>query len=163
LVLDLLPRCERTFGPDHRRTLGVLAAAALVRLQDGDTAGALGDFTRAFTVQQRTLGATHPDTFLAGQNLAQTQLTVGDAAAALGTTTELMTQLPRATDVPPLGAGYTRLLHAKALAGTGDRAGAEAAAKAACDGLRALVAEDHPLLHQARALAAELAAARIGG
>ena len=163
LALDLLPRCERTFGPDHRRTLGVLAAKALVRLQDGDTAGALGDFTRAFTVQQRTLGATHPDTFLAGQNLAQTQLTVGDAASALGTTTALMMQLPRATDVPPLGAGYTRLLHAKALAGTGDRAGAEAAATAACDGLRALVAEDHPLLQQAKALAAELAAARSGG
>lgn len=163
LVLDLLPRCERTFGPDHRRTMGVLAAAALVRLQDGDTAGALGDFTRAFTVQQQTLGAAHPDTFLAGQNLAQTQLTVGDAAAALKTTTVLTAQLPRATDVPPVSVHYTRLLHAKALAGTGDRVGAAASATDARDGLRALFAEDHPLLQQASALAAELAAAGSGG
>jgi tetratricopeptide (TPR) repeat protein len=163
LAQDLLPRCERTFGPEHPKTMDVLAAAALARFQAGDRQGAIADFERAFAVQQRQRGEHHPDALLAGQNLAQMQLQAGAAAAALMTTTQLVARLPAASDLPPLGAAFTRLLHARALAATGDPAGATTAATAARAALPKELGADHPLRGQIEQVLRDAAATRTGG
>ena len=160
---DLLPRCERTFGPDHHRTMWVLAPVAMLRMQDGDHAGACALMARAFAVQQKSLGPSHPDTITAGQNLSTAQLTAGDAAAALVTTTAVLAAGAQSKDVPPVSAAYSQLLHARALAASERFAEAETAGTAARDALAALLPPEHNLLQQCKALLDDLAVRRAGG
>ncbi len=159
---DLLPRCERTFGPDHRRTMDVLAAVALTKMQAGDYVGAVADLERALAAQRRSRGPTHPDVFLAGQNLATAQLDGGLAAPALVTTQAMVADLPAATDVSPIGVGYTHLLHARALAANSKPLAAAPAVAAALERLQTLPAA-HPIRRQAEALSTQLKAPSGGG
>jgi len=163
VAFDLLPRCERTFGSDHRRTMDVLAAVALAKMQTGDGAGALADMARAHRTQVQNLGALHPDAFVAGNNLAESQLDLGVFDGALATTQALVDALPDASDVPPVRAGYTHFLHARALSGNGRAAAAADAAARAVELLQPALPADHAVLQRVRTLAGELAAARGGG
>ncbi|MBL8754229.1 MAG: serine/threonine protein kinase [Planctomycetes bacterium] len=163
LALDLLPRCERTFGRDHRRTMDVLAAVALAKMQAGDAAGALADMARAYDAQQRNLGLAHTDTFVAGNNLAEAQLELGAPGPALATTTTLAERLAAAPDVPAVRVGYTRFLHARALAANGRPAEAREEAAAARTLLEANLPSDHAIVQRLREFTRKLAGARTGG
>lgn len=162
LVDELLPRCERTFGAENRRTMDLLAAGAAAALHAGDAATACRHFGRAYDVKQKKLGPSHPDTFLAGQNLAEGQLAAGDGAAAIATTTVLTGRLPQSPDVPPVSAAYTQLLHARALHASGSSREAEPVAAAAHATLGELLPASHPQLLKAAALLAELRRQRDG-
>ncbi len=162
LVDELLPRCERTFGAENRRTMDLLAAGAAAAIHAGDAATACRHFGRAYEVKQKNLGLSHPDTFLAGQNLAEGQLAAGDGAAAIATTTLLTERLPRSPDVPPVSAAYTQLLHARALLASGRPTEAEPVAAMAHAALGALLPASHPQMQKAQALLAELRKQRDG-
>ncbi len=163
VAFDLLPRCERTFGAADRRTMDVLAAVALAKMQAGDRMGALADMERAHRTKVQSLGAMHPDAFVAGNNLAEAQLDAGVFDAALATTQQLVDALPDAKDVPTVRAGYTHFLHARALSGNGRAAAAGEAVARAVELLQPALPADHAVLQRVRTLADELAAARGGG
>ncbi len=156
LADDLLPRCQRTFGADNRRTLFVMAAKAFALMQNGEAAAAREVCEQAFLGHKTSLGLAHPDTVVAGHNLVSAQLGANAAAAALATAGELVAVLPTATDVPPVPRAYTHLLHAQSLAAVGRLAEAKTAAMAARVALVALLPAEHALVLAADQLLAQL-------
>ena len=142
---ELLPRCERTFGAEHRRTLDVLAITAAARLGQGEFADAVARFDRVYAHARAQRGAQHPDTFFAGQNAAVARLAAGEATAALAIADDLAAALPQAGDVPPLQRAFTVVLRVRALDRLGRSDEARAAAAVAVGMFDAAGLEGHPL------------------
>ncbi len=160
LAAELVPRCERTFGREHRRTMHVLAAHAVGLMNCGDAAGACRLFERAYAVQLRDLGPEHPDAFVSGNNLVGGRLAAADHDGALALATELVGGLDAAGELPAGLAASTWLGQARAFAAAGRtddarRASAQAHALAAA----ALPAE-HPLVRAIDELRGRLAPPR---
>lgn len=152
LAEDLVARCTRTFGAEHRRTMDVTAALAGARLRLGEVAAGRELFTHVYAVSRQQRGMQNPDTFLAGQNLAAAQLQGGDAAASLQTLDELAAGLPAATDVPPASQALTHMLRARVLVALDRPREAAAAAAAATAALDGGGIGDHPLRREAMEL-----------
>lgn len=156
----MLPRCERTFGADDPRTMDVLQALAVARLQAGDFDAAIAHMERAYATNRRVKGRAHPGTFSTAHNLMHALLTGERPARALEASNEMLAALDdtaTAEQLPRGTVGITWLLRARALAAT-DSPEARTAADRATAILTADLTAEHPLAQQAKALAAELAA-----
>jgi tetratricopeptide (TPR) repeat protein len=159
LAAELVPRCERTFGREHRRTMHVLAAHAVGLMNCGDATAACALFERAYGVQLRDLGPAHPDTFTAGNNLVGGRLAAGDAAGALAVSTDLVGRLQPPPELPPGLVPSLWLSHARALAAAGRTDEARRAASTARTLAVDALPSGHPLVGALDELLAKLAAA----
>ncbi|MCA8948356.1 MAG: protein kinase [Planctomycetes bacterium] len=160
LATDLLARCQRAFGADDYRTMDVLQALGVARLQAGDHEAATRHFERAFEVLGRQSGPLHPGTLGAGQNLVLAELAGRRTEAAVATSKRLVDALASdattAAQLPAATAGATWLLRARALLQAERREEALDAAERARSRLAAELAVDHPLALQAIELVREL-------
>jgi serine/threonine protein kinase len=159
LAADMVPRCERTFGPEHRRTMHVLAAHAIGLMNCGDAPAACRLLERAYAVQARDLGVAHVDTFVAGHNLVSGRLANGDGGGALAVAAELAARLADAKELPPVAAATTHVVHARALLAAGRAADARTAVDAARALAPAELRPEHPLRKAIEELAGQVAAA----
>ena len=78
-VLDVR---ERSFGPEHPRTLITRVELARWTGEAGDAAGARNQLTALLPILERVRGAEHPDTLTTRANLARWTGEAGDAAGA---------------------------------------------------------------------------------
>ncbi|MFJ2733285.1 tetratricopeptide repeat protein [Streptomyces sp. NPDC087317] len=116
----------RELGPDHPQTLVARANVAYMRVQAGDTAGAIATLVNLIPDMERVWGADDPNIFPVLHNLAWLRGEAGDAAEASAAFTKLLAAQKRALGPDHPETLDTRYELAHLRGNTGDVAGAVA-------------------------------------